>query len=75
MVSNLGVFDFDTPDHAMRLRSVHPGVAVEEVVAATGFELVVPDPVPLTPLPTADELELIREVLDPDRLRDKEVPS
>ena len=46
VVSNLGVFDFDTPDHAMRIRSVHPGVAVDEVVGATGFELVVPDPVP-----------------------------
>jgi acyl CoA:acetate/3-ketoacid CoA transferase beta subunit len=75
VVSNLGVFDFETPDHAMRLRSVHPGVAVEEVVGATGFELVVPAPVPVTPLPTAEELELIREVLDPDGLRDKEIPS
>ena len=59
----------------MRIRSVHPGVDVDEVVAATGFELVIPDPVPTTPLPTAEELELIREVLDPERLRDKEIPS
>jgi hypothetical protein len=59
----------------MRIRSVHPGVDVEVVVEATGFELVVPDPVPTTPAPTADELELIREVLDPTRQRDKEVPS
>ncbi len=29
--SNLGVFDFETPDHRMRLRSVHPGVTVDEV--------------------------------------------
>ena len=75
VVSNLGVFDFDTPDHAMRIRSVHPGVDVNDVVSATGFALVVPDPVPITPAPTADELELIREVLDPTRLRDKEIPS
>ena len=75
VVSNLGVFDFDTPDHAMRLRSVHPGVTVEEVVAGTGFALVLPDPVPVTRAPTVDELEVIREVLDPRRLRDNEVPS
>jgi acyl CoA:acetate/3-ketoacid CoA transferase beta subunit len=75
VLSNLGVFDFDTPDHAMRLRSVHPGVAVSEVVEATGFEIVIPDDVPTTRLPDADELELIREVLDPDRLRDKELPE
>ena len=41
VVSNLGVFDFDTPDHVMRLRSVHPGVTVDEIVEATGFDLVV----------------------------------
>jgi acyl CoA:acetate/3-ketoacid CoA transferase beta subunit len=75
VISNLGVFDFDTPDHAMALRSVHPGVELAEVLGATGFELVVPDRVPITALPSAEELELIREVLDPDRLRDKEVSS
>jgi len=75
VVSNLGVFDFDTPDHAMRVRSLHPGVEGDEVAAATGFSLVVPDPVPRTRLPSAEELELIREVLDPAGLRDKEVAS
>jgi hypothetical protein len=59
----------------MRVRSLHPGVGVEEVVGATGFELVLPDPVPSTPLPSAEELELIRDVLDPTSLRDKEIPS
>ena len=75
VVSNLGVFDFETPDHAMRLRSVHPGVTVDEVVAATGFELSVPADVPESRLPTADELVLIRDVLDPEDLREREVPS
>jgi acyl CoA:acetate/3-ketoacid CoA transferase beta subunit len=75
VISNLGVFDFETPDHAMRLRSVHPGVSVSEVTDATGFELVVPADVGTTRLPDADELELIREVLDPRGLRDKELPA
>jgi acyl CoA:acetate/3-ketoacid CoA transferase beta subunit len=75
VVSNLGVFDFATDDHAMRLASVHPGVTVDEVVAATGFDLVVPAEVPVTRLPTADELELIREVIDPDGAREHEVPD
>ena len=43
VVSNLGVFDFETPGRVMRLRSVHPGVTVDDVVAATGFELVIAD--------------------------------
>ena len=49
VVTNLCVLDFETPDHRMRLRSVHPGVTVDEVVAATGFELVVPDDVRRVP--------------------------
>jgi acyl CoA:acetate/3-ketoacid CoA transferase beta subunit len=32
VVSNLGVFDFATPDHRMRLASVHPGVSVDQVL-------------------------------------------
>ena len=75
VVTNLGVLDFETPDHHMRLRSVHPGVTVDEIVAATGFELVVPDDVPETRAPSPDELALIREVIDPHGLRDKEVPN
>ncbi len=75
VVSNLGSFDFETPEHAMRLRSVHPGVTVDEVVAATGFELVVPDDVPETRLPTDVELSLLRDVLDPTGARDAEVPA
>jgi hypothetical protein len=50
-------------------------VTVDEVVAATGFELAIPDAVPETRTPTPDELELIREVIDPDNLRDAEVPT
>jgi acyl CoA:acetate/3-ketoacid CoA transferase beta subunit len=73
VISNLGVFDFDTPDHSMRLRSYHPGVAVEDIVAATGFELTVPDGVGETRLPTPAELDLLRVVLDPGSLRDREV--
>ncbi|MGO9029201.1 MAG: CoA-transferase subunit beta [Acidimicrobiales bacterium] len=75
VISNLGVFDFETPDRAMRLRSVHPGATLDEVVAATGFDLVVPDDVPETRLPTPGELALIRDVLDPRGLRDREVKA
>src|SRR6185437_5055999 len=67
VVSNLGVFDFETPDRTMRLRSVHPGVTVEQVVEATAFELAVPDDVPESRQPTDEELDLMRRVLDPRR--------
>jgi acyl CoA:acetate/3-ketoacid CoA transferase beta subunit len=63
VVSDLGVFDFDTPDRTMRVRSLHPGVSLAEVRAATAFELAAADEVPHTRDPTPEELRLIREVL------------
>jgi len=75
VVSNLGVFDLGGAGDTMRLVSVHPGVGVDEVVAATGFALEVPDDVPETRAPSYEELVIIREVLDPKGLRFKEVPA
>jgi acyl CoA:acetate/3-ketoacid CoA transferase beta subunit len=74
VVTDLAVLDFATPDGALRLRSVHPGVTVEEVVVATGFPLVVDRP-DVTRAPSAEELRLIREVLDPHDRRGSEVPA
>ena len=73
VVTNLAVLDFGTPERTMRLRSVHPGVQVAEVVAATGFPLAVSDQVPVTRAPTAAELGLIRTRLDPGGARDREL--
>jgi acyl CoA:acetate/3-ketoacid CoA transferase beta subunit len=74
IVSNLAVFGLG-PDDELRLLSVHPGVTVDEVRAATGFELDLPTEVPTTREPTTEEQVLIREVLDPKGLRFKEVPA
>ena len=73
MVTNLAVLDFTGQEHAMRLRSVHPGVEVGDVVAATGFPLVITDEVPVTRPPTAAELDLIRTRLDPGATREREL--
>ena len=50
-------------------------MTVDQVVEATGFSLVVPADEPETRAPTDDELRLLREVLDPDGLRDGELGS
>ncbi|ORB84332.1 CoA-transferase [Mycobacterium kansasii] len=75
VVSNLGVFDFGGPDHTMRAASLHPGVAPDDVRDATSFEVHGLDEAGETRLPTDDELRLIREVIDPKSLRDKEIRS
>ena len=74
VVTDKAVFDATGPDGTLRLRSVHPGVTVNEVQEATGFGIDTAG-AGVTRLPTAEELTLIRTVLDPDRRRDSEVRS
>jgi acyl CoA:acetate/3-ketoacid CoA transferase beta subunit len=75
VITNLAVLDFAGPAGTMRVRSVHPGVTLDEVLDATGFELAVADDVDESRLPTPDELRLIREVIDPNDLRSHEVKA
>jgi glutaconate CoA-transferase subunit B len=64
------VFDFEPGSDRMRLRSVHPGHSLEEVLDNTGFEVVVPDQILVTEPPTPDQLVVLRERIDIDgRLR------
>jgi acyl CoA:acetate/3-ketoacid CoA transferase beta subunit len=73
VVSNLGVFDFATPDHRMRVASLHPGVTRDELIAATGFELAIAADVPATRAPSGEELRWLRELIDPEGQRNSEV--
>jgi glutaconate CoA-transferase subunit B len=69
VVSNLATLDFKGPDQTMRVRTLHPGIALDEVRAQTGFELAVAADLAETPAPTAEQLRIIREVIDPSDLR------
>ena len=75
VVSDLGVFDFDGPGHTMQFVSVHPGVTVDDVQAASSFEIHTTGDVPTTREPSPGELMLIRDMLDPKKLREREVPA
>ena len=64
---------FHPESKRMRLRSVHPGVTVADVQEATGFELLLPDgDVPETAAPTAEQVRLLRDVIDPDGMCKRE---
>ncbi|QSE82303.1 cholesterol ring-cleaving hydrolase subunit IpdB [Rhodococcus koreensis] len=73
VVTNLGVFDFGGPGHTFRALSLHPGVTAEQVAENTSFEVAGLADAGVTREPTEEELRLIREVLDPRTLRDREV--
>jgi len=65
LVSDLGQFDFHPETGRMRLMSLHAGVPLRRLVAKTGFELILPDPIPETEPPSEEELRLLREQIDP----------
>jgi glutaconate CoA-transferase, subunit B len=67
VVTNLGIL---TPDESgeLVLSSVHPGVTVEQVRQNTGWPLKVVDDLRTTEPPTAGELRILREELDPDHI-------
>jgi hypothetical protein len=48
----------------MRVKSVHPGVTLDHLLGQTGFRPVVPAKVPETQPPSAEEMRLLREVID-----------
>ncbi len=77
LVTNLGVFDWGGPEGTLRVLSLHPGVTPEEVTEASGFAIEGLDGAQLaeTRLPTEEELRLVRDVIDPKGVRDREVRS
>lgn len=68
VVSTLALMDFEPGTCRMRLKALHPGVSVAEVVASTGFELAIPAEIAANAPPSAEELRLLRDEIDPERL-------
>ena len=68
VVSTLAVMGFDDDTKRMKLLKTQPGVTVDDVLAETGFELVMPDEVGQSGPPTDEELRILREDVDRERL-------
>jgi acyl CoA:acetate/3-ketoacid CoA transferase beta subunit len=69
VITPLCVMDFEGPGETMRLRSVHPGTSAQEVRDRTGFALAGDAEPPETEPPSAHELSLLRDVVDPSGTR------
>jgi glutaconate CoA-transferase subunit A len=80
LLTNLGLFEYDSHVDGLVLRSIHPGVDLEQVRHSTGFEVVTADDLTTTAPPTADdltttapptaeELSALRRVVDPLGIR------
>jgi glutaconate CoA-transferase subunit B len=68
VVSNLGILGYHPESKRMMLLATQPGISVAHVIENTGFELLLADTVEENPPPTQDELHILREEVDKDRL-------
>jgi glutaconate CoA-transferase subunit B len=68
VITQLGVMGFDPESKRMTLVSTHPGISLRDVVDNTGFKLIIPEHVPTTEMPRSEELRLLREELDPNKI-------
>jgi len=68
VVSNLAILGYEPQSKRMQLLATQPGVSVEQVLDSTGFELLLAEAVETNPPPTAEELRVLREEVDRDRL-------
>jgi glutaconate CoA-transferase, subunit B len=65
VVTDLGIYHFDE-NGEMRLDSLHPGATLDQIRDTMGWSPKIAEPLATTPVPTPEELRLIREELDPD---------
>ena len=68
VITDKAIFGFHPETKRMSLISIHPGNTLEDVTSSMGFRPRVPPQVPFTEPPTSDQLRLMREVIDPDRM-------
>lgn len=66
LITDKAVFGFDPVSKRVRLESIHPGITLEDVLANMSFEPILPDDLPVTEAPTAEQVRLIREEIDPE---------
>lgn len=64
-ITNLAVISKEEKDKPFKIESLHPGVTADNVVENTGFELEIPKDTPETEKPTAEQVRLLREDVDP----------
>jgi len=67
VITDKAIFGFDPQSKKLRLESIHPNTTLEDVLSNMSFKPIIPDDVPVTVPPTAEQIRLIREEIDPEK--------
>jgi glutaconate CoA-transferase subunit B len=66
VITDKAIFGFDAESRRMRIETIHPGTTLDDVLANLSFQPIVPDTIPTTEPPTAEQVRLIRHEIDPE---------
>jgi acyl CoA:acetate/3-ketoacid CoA transferase beta subunit len=64
VITQLGVYGFDDESKIMKLETLHPGVTIQDIRDNLSFDVIIPENVGTTEIPTPEEVALLKE-LDP----------
>jgi len=67
VITDKAVFGFHPQSKRMQLESIHPNTTLEDVLSNMNFTPIVPEELPVTATPTAEQIRLIREEIDPEK--------
>jgi len=67
VITDKAIFGFDPQSKKLRLEAIHPNTTLEDVLSNMSFKPIIPDDVPVTVPPTAEQIRLIREEIDPEK--------
>ena len=73
VITNLAYLTFDDKTKRMKVGTIHPGIKIDEIRKSTGFELLVPEGISETLPPTEEEINILRNKVDPLGIRKLEV--
>jgi len=65
VITQLGIYGFDEQTKRLKLISLHPGVTLDEVKENSSFEIIIPDEIGTSYVPTDEDLRILRQEIDP----------
>ncbi|MBN1883019.1 MAG: 3-oxoacid CoA-transferase [Deltaproteobacteria bacterium] len=68
IITNMSILDFEPESKRMRIASINPGYSEKDVRENCGFELLTAPKVADTKPPTDEELHILRDEVDPNKL-------
>jgi glutaconate CoA-transferase, subunit B len=68
VITDKAIFGFHPETKRMMLLSIHPGNSLEDILATMDFKPEIMEPLPITEPPSKEQLRLIREDIDPQRM-------